>query len=329
MHGGPLVVLAVCLARLNFAAGRASGTSQTGDPYGPYSTTHQTIKYPALDITDRSLEAVFPSPGQTAGTAAAGGAKAVFPVIAYAHGYGDGADHVMGHYSGATHPLLEVLASWGYVVLAARSCDKGCLQGCKSLEGDPPCFGRYYDQQLLMIDFARSPAAAEAGLPINASLVAVAGHSMGGQATLFSAAYNATSHGIKAAALHHAYTHSYPAILTIPHLIFTGTHDIVAPPEMASSIFNAAGAFATRGLVDKVGAQHDEPGGSDGGAAYNPELPLFTVAWFKIFVDETPVWRGHDFHGMIFGAGNGSLCGGGDGAMANCTTLAKGGIVIK
>ena len=95
---------------------------------------------------------MFPSPGQAAGTAAAGGAPAVFPVMAYAHGgkkrYGDGADHVMGHYSGATHPLLEVLASWGYVVLAARSCDKGYLQGCKSLEGDPPCFGRYYDQQL-------------------------------------------------------------------------------------------------------------------------------------------------------------------------------------
>ena len=173
----------------------------------------------------------------------------------------------MGHYSGPTHPLLEELASWGYVVLAPRSCDKGCLQGCRSLEGDPPCFGRYYDQQLLVVDFARSPAAAAAGLPINTSLVAVAGHSMGGQATLFSAAYNATSHGIKAAALHHAYTHTYPAIPTIPHLVFTGTHDTTAPPVMASSIFNAAGAFATRGLVNKAGAKHDEPGGSDGGAA--------------------------------------------------------------
>ena len=54
---------------------------------------------------------------------------------------------------------------------------------------------------------------------------------------------------------------------------------------------------------------------------YNPQLPLYTVAWFKIFVDETPVWKGHDFRGMIFGTGNGSLCGGGDGAMGNCTIL--------
>lgn len=307
----PLVVLTVCLAKLTFVA----GSHQTS---GPYATTHQTIKYAALDVTDRSLEAVFPSPT----VAEAAGSGSTFPVIAYAHGYGDGGDNVMGHYSGSAHPLLEELASWGYVVLAARSCDKGCLQGCKSLKSDPPCFGHFYDQQLLIIDWARSPAAAAAGLPINASLVAVAGHSMGGQATLFSAAYNATSHGIKAAALHHAYTHTYPAIPTIPHLIFTGTHDTTAPPQMASSIFNAAGAFGTRGLVNKAGAQHDEPGGSDGGAAYNPELPVYTAAWFKIFVDETPVWRGHDFRAMIYGSGNGSLCGGGDGAMGNCTILA-------
>jgi hypothetical protein len=280
---------------------------------GPFSTTHKTFKYSELDITDHGIEAVYPTGQGTTGTA--------FPVISYAHGLGDGGGDVMDHYSGSTHPLLEELASWGYVVLAPRSCNDGCLLSCKTLKSDPPCFGHFYDQQLKTIDWARSPAAAEAGLPINTSLVAVAGHSMGGQATLFSAAYNATSHGIKAAALHHAYTHSYPAIPNIPHLIFTGTHDTTAPPQMADSIFNAVGAFAIRGLVNKAGAKHDEPGGGDGGAAYNPMLPIFTVAWFKIFVDETPVWKGHDFHAMVYGQGSDSLCGGGDGAMGSCTIL--------
>ena len=74
-----------------------------------------------------------------------------------------------------------------------------------------------------------------------------------------------------------------------------------------------------------MGAQHDEPGGSDGGAAYNPKLALYTVAWFKLFVDETPVWHGHDFRGMVFGGGAGSLCGGGDGAMGACTILPAAG----
>lgn len=123
-------------------------------------------------------------------------------------------------------------------------------------------------EQLLTIDWARSPAAAAANLPINTSLVAVAGHSMGGQATLFSAAYNATSHRIKAAALHHAFTHEYPAIPSIPHLIFTGTDDTTAPPYMANNIFNAKGAFPSRGLLNKAGAKHDEPGGSDGGESW-------------------------------------------------------------
>jgi hypothetical protein len=50
-------------------------------------------------------------------------------------------------------------------------------------------------------------------------------------------------------------------------------------------------------------------------------LAMFTVAWFKLFVDETPVWQGHDFRGMIYGTGEDSVCGGGDGKMGNCTIL--------
>ena len=283
-------------------------------PTGPFPTAHATFKYPELDITDRGIEAVYPS----------GQGDAVFPVISYAHGFGDGGDSVMGHYSGAAHDTLEEMASWGYVVLAPRSCNDGCLGHCKLLPHDPPCFGTFYYEQLKTIDWARSPAAAAAGLPINGSLVGVAGHSMGGQATLFSAAYNASDYGIKAAALHHAYTHTYPAIPTVPHLVFTGTDDTTAPPAMAESIFNAAGAFPTRGLVNKVGAAHDEPGGGDGGTAFNRKLATFTAAWFKIFVDETPQWTApngtaYDFHEMIYGTGGDSLCGGGDGDMETCT----------
>lgn len=281
-------------------------------PGGPFPIEHKTFKYDKLDITDRQIEAVYPS----------GQGSAKFPLVVYAHGLGDGGDHVMEHYSGTDHPLFEVLASWGYVVLAPRSCSDGCLLDCRDISPfDPPCFGNFYHQQLKTIDFALSSDVVD--LPINHSLIAVAGHSMGGQATLFSAAYNASDYGIKAAVLHHAYTHDYPAIATIPHLIFTGTNDTTAPPRMAESVFNAPGAFATRGIVNKVGTAHDEPGGADHGAAYNPLLPFFTVAWFKVFVDETPQWGGHDFQDIIFGSSNNSLCGGGDGAMKTCTILGK------
>ena len=49
-------------------------------PTGPFPTAHATFKYPELDITDRGIEAVYPS----------GQGDAVFPVISYAHGFGDG-----------------------------------------------------------------------------------------------------------------------------------------------------------------------------------------------------------------------------------------------
>ena len=89
MHG-PHVVLAACLATLAVAAEDARAPARarpaSRQTSGPYATTHQTIKYPALDLTDRSLEAVYPSPGQDLGQDLG---PATFPVIAYAHGYGD------------------------------------------------------------------------------------------------------------------------------------------------------------------------------------------------------------------------------------------------
>ena len=291
---------------------------------GPFATMHSTFTYKALDITDHGIEAFFPVGANTTQGAVAGGTAAPsYPLISYAHGFGDGGNHVLEHYSGAEHPLLEELASWGYVVLAPRSCNDGCLAHCKLLPFDPPCFGTFYEEQLKAIDWARSSAGVAALPAMNASFgaVAVVGHSMGGQASLFSAAYNATTHGIATAVLHHAFTHTYPAVTSIPHLVFTGTADTTAPPAMAEAIFDAAGACATRGLVNKEGAKHDEPGGADDGAAYNAALPLFTAAWLKIHLDKTPLWQGHNFTEMIYGDGPTALCGGGDGDMAVCKLL--------
>ena len=195
-------------------------------------------------------------------------------------------------------------------VLDARSCV--CARHTTQTA---PCYANFYHQQLLAIDWARSSAAAE--LPINATAgVGVAGHSMGGQASVFAAAYNASGYNIKAAAMHHAFTHMFPAV-QVPHLVFTGTEDTTAPPKMAENIFNAAGAFHARGLVNKVGASHSEPDR----LAYNPKLALYTAAWFKLYIDGTPQWRGTDFDAMIHGNSTNSLCGGGDGATAECSVL--------
>jgi hypothetical protein len=125
---------------------------------------------------------------------------------------------------------------------------------------------------------------------------------------------------VEAVALHHAYTHTYPAITSAPFLAFTGALDDVAPPQMAESIFNAPGACPTRGLVNRKFADHHEPT-----TQYNPELALATVAWFKLFVDGTPTVGDKDFEALLFGTQPGSLCDGGDGRMKNCTLLRGGG----
>ena len=39
----------------------------------------------------------------------------------------------------------------------------------------------------------------------------------------------------------------------------TGALDVTAPPVMATNYFNAAGAFPTKGLANKLVADHSEP----------------------------------------------------------------------
>ena len=261
---------------------------------GPYGYKHTTYSNPLMDPTNKHIDVLVPT-GAPAGTK--------FPLLVYAHGFSDVAFE--------DYPkLFPQLVSWGYVLAASLACREGCLDNCKSHFLDPPCYGNYYEEQLKVITWANN----QSELPIDYTAgVAVAGHSMGGQSTLFSTAYNASTHNIKAAAMHHAYTHIYPAITDTPFLAFTGTTDPTAPPKMAEDIFNAPGAYDVRGLINKVGANHHEPTTS-----YNPVLAEATVAWFKLHVDQKPVSMGRNWTDFIYGTGSTTLCGGADGKMAAC-----------
>ena len=182
---------------------------------------------------------------------------------------------------------------------------------------DSGCKGNYYRQQQLTLAWATS-ANVSSALPVNKTAAAVAGHSMGGQASLFNAADyegGVGKHHIKAAALHHAFTHTFPAY-SIPTLTFTGTLDDVATPASAKQIFDTPGGTPIRGLVNKKGADHHEPS-----THYNPQLALYTVAWFKLYVDGTPQSQGRDWDALIHGSGTDSICGGGDGKRKECSIL--------
>jgi hypothetical protein len=109
-----------------------------------------------------------------------------------------------------------------YVIASPRACDIGCADDKASLPDDPLGFAHYYMQQLKAIDWAKTvPDDVFKTVNFTAG-VGIAGHSMGGQATVFSASYqNASDHGIKAAVMHHAFTHEYPGP-SIPFLAMTG-----------------------------------------------------------------------------------------------------------
>jgi predicted dienelactone hydrolase len=283
---------------------------------GPYLTATKLLENPKADSSDRKIGVRYPT-----GPAAKG---KKFPLISYAHGLGGGG--TVAEPLGYT-TILDHIASFGYVVAAPQACNTGCHDDRTSLPFDPPGFANFYQQQLLTIDWAKDTLDEKLGGLINFTVgTGIAGHSMGGQATVFSAAYagNSTKYNIKAAVMHHAYTHTYPAP-QVPFLAMTGAHDGVAPAEMTQKYYEAKGVNPIKGHVNKEACNHFEANDAPVCDPYcNPELGQFTAAWFKIYLDKTPQADKNDYHEMIYGTSKDSLCGGGDGKMAKDTKALKG-----
>lgn len=271
-----------------------------GVPKGPYAvkaTRYDDVE--GMDKANKGIDVWYPigTPGQK------------FPLIAYAHGYSNGGKTLANVYD--NH--LRELAAFGYIIAAAEACDVACSD-LASLPGDPAGFKHYYEQQLKVLEWARQSAVVGDTVLSAMDLdigVGIAGHSMGGQSTLFSAGEGAlANYSIKAAVMHHAYTHTYPAP-TVPFLAFTGTEDTVASPSSTEKFYNADGAHPIRGIVNKVGMCHGEPGT----ACFNPVLASLTAAWFKLYLDETPQVDQVDYHELIFS----KMCDGQyDGEMKQC-----------
>lgn len=283
------------------------GGSLGGDiVVGPYDADNITFFFEGMDHSSQLIDVFFPVNVSE---------SARFPMIVYAHGKSDAAPE--DHYP----DLFRSLVSFGFIIVAPRACPDGCVDDKTSLPHDPSGFGHYYYQQLKAIDWAKNQSTSSQGEPVLRRMldlskgVAVAGHSMGGQATLFSSsdADAVADHDIKVAVMHHAYTHSYPAPL-VPFLAFTSVFDMTARPRMTRQFFAAEGAAATKGLVNKVKADHSEPDVE----RYNPLLPQFTAAWIKLYLCGVDEEFGISFDDMIYGNSSTSMCAGGDGAMAEC-----------
>ena len=133
---------------------------------------------------------------------------------------------------------------------------------------------------------------------------------MGGQATLFSSAYNASFYNIRVAAYHHAWTEDFPTP-TIPFLSFTSDDDDEADAtKMGLEIFNTPGTEnLTKGVINKGLFGHHEADI----LGINPLLAQFTAAWFKVMLEGITSENGNDYEEMIFGKSVISICSGGNG----------------
>ena len=277
-------------------------------PYKMASTTLQNVA--TLDSSDQRVNLHYPVTTNNTPI----NDNHSFPLIAYAHGL----DNAATDYT----KLFESLVSFGFIVAAHWSCLEGCSDDKTSLPYDPPGFGHYYQQQLLVVDWMRNQTSLPCSINFTVG-VAIAGHSMGGQSTLFSSSLNnASQHGIVVAAMHHAFTHEYPAP-SIPFLAFTGSEDVIAWSTMTEKFYNAAaeGHNQTRGYINKADADHFEPEDPffPFYYSYNPMVGPYTAAFFKLIMEKKKIEFGINYEEMIYGNSTTiSICHGGDGKMTKC-----------
>lgn len=262
---------------------------------GQYETTKMVYEDTGYDagstVSRRNFVVVAPSDPQPTDR---------FPIIAYAHGAGAGGA-LMNVYD--TH--FHWLASYGFVVVAPDSCTLSC--------GDPMNGGweLFKYEQLRGVDFARNKTesgAADAPWARHVDWdngIGVAGHSMGGTATLLSSfAADAERYRVRAAAYHQGmalppFVTLDPSRVTVPLIAFTGGLDVVVTPAQVREIY--AQVPHPKTFRDQVGTGHMEPCLP----TPNHALAAHTAAFFKIWIYGEH--RG-EYHEQIYGSGPDSVC---------------------
>lgn len=287
-------------------------TAQPAPTMGPYSVNSSWYKVEALDgPSDFGWPlawVVYPSNG-----------TGPFPLISYQHGLLGGSVDLL-----VWGLLFEQIASYGFVVAAADSCDSGCTDvtrgapwsDCAGLPNIiSPLFqdwAPWYAEGLKVIDWAKNMTDAKQD-PIFQLIdwskgVGYAGHSMGGIAAVTAANAACTSRwNIKAVVVHHSAScmiqntkQNLGAYIAVPTAIFTSSGDGGLVHE-SEDIKNATN-FRPLAYRNEVGWSHLEPVMVP--PIENPLLATFTAAWFKLYLSNDASW-----HSAIYGTGPGSLCG--------------------
>jgi len=230
-------------------------------PQGPYTVKTGTIgKIPGLSLGGPYSGHVVYAEGN--------GEK--FPFLSFAHGTGAGGALTLHDYKRA----LELVASYGFVIVATDSCP--------TIE----CFSAFSKDQLATIKACKQdptlhPALASADF----NRTGVYGHSMGGMATLVSAqSPNTKNYGISAAVSMHPCRDMIerPALVDIPIMFTAGSKDGICADSASKSFYESV-PVANAGakiLFDVQGANHFDPTeGEPGlfGPGSGSELPAIAL----------------------------------------------------
>jgi hypothetical protein len=301
------------------------------DGLGPYDTASKIYKVPVLDAggNHQKMDVFYPSNAQA-------GEK--FPLISYSHGMLAGAFGPIEYQSAFYGPLFSQLASHGFIVVAPEDCNAdGCADKVNApytdCAGLPPVapvgWSSYYGEQLKSIEWARNQSASGdeifAMLDVEAG-AAIAGHSMGGQATSLSAHFACTEkYNIKVAALHHSANGDTPignlgVNVSVPLAALGSSGDAGCTAE-TRAIYSSSTVYP-KYFRNEVGWSHLEPLSVPLIAKYNPPIGLMTAAWFKIHLNADA----GVYHDLIYGDAADSLCKYAD--MAECMVESSPSVVV-
>jgi dienelactone hydrolase len=149
----------------------------------------------------------------------------------------------------AYHPLLGTLASYGFVVLAPKSCPSNF------------CPKALADDLGAVLSICKANRKLHPGLKnANFTRVGVVGHSMGGTSAGYMAAANGTSqHQVHAYVGLHGTPIYHESGLSMPTLYTTGGKDDIVFPSVVHSSFKASVNAYPRVFVQLSDADHFEP----------------------------------------------------------------------
>lgn len=280
-------------------------------PAGAYKTAATQVTDEGLQvesgISSRNYHIVYPSSAKK-------GEK--FPVVAFAHGFLAGG-LALDLYN--TH--LAGIASYGFVVIAPKSCILGCsppkdaveLSSSMDVNVQADCipftdgtrWTSFVHENTRALDYAKNHSSAPWASIIDWDAGAgIVGHSMGGETVSQMAAGDvAKRYNIKAAVCEHCQQClKRGGLIETPAMFITGTGDAIVFPKQVKNAYNED-KTAPKSFRNDKGRGHLEV--LDFKVQYNPAVASHAAAFLNVWLKGD---KG-DFYDQVYGNGTASFCG--------------------